>query len=261
MVSAARAGRVGDEYGVFSMAGPPGIRRQTFLLLHGVGLSHRSFTRMAAVLAGAGGVIAIDLPGFGGTGRPQGPRSVAEYARGIAAVLDRSDAGPVVVVGHSMGCQFALELALSRPDLVSAVVMIGPVVDPRARTLLQQGLRLLRDAALEPLRTNAMVTFDYARCGLRWFVTESRAMLDYPTHERIAGLQQPLLVLRGARDPIAVNEFTQRLAGQVARGRAESTATGRHNVLHSHPFDVAARIIGFAGAVGSESHRQGPPSQ
>lgn len=224
----------------------PGIHRPTFLLLHGIGLSHRSFTRAAKLLTEHGDVIAIDLPGFGGNPRPAHPMSVEEYARGIAGLLDRRSIGPVIAIGHSMGAQFALELAVTRPDLVTGVVMIGPVVDPRRRSIWQQGLRLLRDASLEPVRTNLMVQFDYARCGPVWFLTETRAMLAYPTHERIQLLSQPLLVIRGANDPIADVRWATWLAGQAKAGTAHSTDRYRHNVVHSSPGDAVPPIIRFA---------------
>ncbi|MEF2977237.1 alpha/beta fold hydrolase [Subtercola sp. YIM 133946] len=130
--------------------------------------------------------------------------------------------------------------------MVAGVVMIGPVVDPRARTLLRQGAGLIRDAAPEPLRTNLMVAFDYARCGPSWFLAETRAMLAYPTHERITALTQPLLVIRGAHDSIARPNWAGRLSSQVTRGSVETTAGHRHNVVHSLPSEVALRIGRFA---------------
>lgn len=166
-------------------------------------------------------------------------------------MLDKEGIGPVIAVGHSMGAQFALELAVTRPDLVTGVVMIGPVVDPRRRTIWQQWLRLLRDAALEPFRTNLMVQFDYARCGPLWFLAETRAMLAYPTHERIQLLPRPLLVIRGANDPIADTRWAAWLAGQVKAGTAHSTGRYRHNVVHSSPGDAATPIIRFAESLRS----------
>ncbi|MEF2977238.1 alpha/beta fold hydrolase [Subtercola sp. YIM 133946] len=97
-----------DEYRMFRMPAGAGRGRPPYLLLRGVGLSHRSYTRAAKLLSRSAEVIAIDLPGFGGTRRPEHPRSVEQYAGGIAELLDRADVGPVVVVGHSMGAQFAL---------------------------------------------------------------------------------------------------------------------------------------------------------
>jgi pimeloyl-ACP methyl ester carboxylesterase len=235
-----------DEYRVFRMPRRPGIHRPTFLLLHGIGLSHRSFTRAAIVLAGRGDVVAIDLPGFGGTRRPKRPLSVEDYACGIADVLDRLGMGHVIAVGHSMGMQFALELAVVRPDLVDGVVMIGPVVDLRYRTLWQQGLRLIRDASREPFRTNLMVQFDYVRCGPAWYLAETRAMLAYSTHERIQQLTKPLLVLRGENDRIADERWAIWLSVQTPGGTYQSIPRQRHNVVHGSPSDTAEQIIHFA---------------
>ncbi|WP_404498377.1 alpha/beta fold hydrolase [Arthrobacter sp. GAS37] len=71
-------------------------------------------------------------------------------------------AGPVVVVGHSMGTQFATELAVRRPELVSHVVLIGPVVDSERRTVFRQSLALGLDSLLESSSGNAIVFTDYA---------------------------------------------------------------------------------------------------
>lgn len=241
---------MGDEYRVFRMPAHAATGQPTFLLLHGIGLSHRSFTRTGRLLARHGDVIAIDLPGFGGTQRPQHPLSVEDYAAGITRILTRLAIGPVIAVGHSMGVQFALELAVSRPDLVDAVVMIGPVVDPRYRTVWQQGLRLIRDATLEPWPTQLMVQFDYARCGPSWFLTETRAMLTYPTHERIDELTRPLLVIRGDHDPIANRRWATWLASRAPDGTSRSIPGYRHNVVHSAAADTAQAIIELAERIG-----------
>lgn len=51
----------------------------------------------------------------------------------LAAVLERQDGGRAVVIGQSRGGMLARGLAVSRPDLVSAAVMLGsPVHEPIA---------------------------------------------------------------------------------------------------------------------------------
>ncbi len=129
----------------------------TFVLLHGIGLSHRFFTRLARILSRTGHVVSFDLPGFGPTPTPVQRLSVEDYATLIAQELTTRHHGPFVVVGHSMGAQFALELALQHPHLVSQVVLVGPVVDPARRTLTGQFIALARDAPLEPLHTQIAV--------------------------------------------------------------------------------------------------------
>jgi pimeloyl-ACP methyl ester carboxylesterase len=50
------------------------------------------------------------------------PRHTAD----AAALLERLDAAPAIVVGHSMGGVISLDLAIRRPDVVRALVLIEP---------------------------------------------------------------------------------------------------------------------------------------
>ncbi|WP_213815497.1 alpha/beta fold hydrolase [Glaciihabitans sp. dw_435] len=218
----------------------------TFLLLHGIGFSHRSFSGLARELSLTGHVIAFDLPGFGANPRPDRPLSIEDTATAIGAQLAGMGTGPVIVVGHSMGAQFALELARQSPAAVSHVVLIGPVVDVSKRSLRAQAADLARDSALEPPRTQVMVAFDYLRCGIRWFLTESQFMRDYPTERAISAVPHPILLLRGEHDPLANAAWCETLARTAPDARAGSIPGARHNVPHSDPVATATAIVDFA---------------
>jgi pimeloyl-ACP methyl ester carboxylesterase len=212
---------------------------------------------LARVLTESGNVVAPDLPGFGQRARNTRsltPVSVQQYAELVVDLLvdvqvTENGSGPVVVVGHSMGMQFALEAALRRPDLVDGLVFVGSVVDPRHRTLLAQALRLARDFVFEPPLTCVMALRDYAHCGLGWYLAEAHEMLSYPTHERLAEYDGPLLVLRGEHDPIAAPDWSKTLAAHVPGSAAGHIPGGRHNVVHSDPVATGIRIRGFADAL------------
>lgn len=227
----------------FSVAGP--ADGPTFVLLHGIGLSHREFAGLARVLSASGRVIAFDLPGYGSSPRPPQQMSVHDHAAIVARKLKALDVGPAVVVGHSMGAQFAVELARQSPWLVDRVVLVGPVVDAGKRTLRQQAVGLLRDSALEPPKTQAMVLFDYLRCGVPWFAAQSGVMRDYPIEVTIAEIAQPVLIVRGSDDPIADAAWCRSLARCAPDGRAVSIVGSRHNVLHSDALATAAAILAF----------------
>jgi pimeloyl-ACP methyl ester carboxylesterase len=217
-----------------------------FLLLHGVGLSHRPYRRLAAHLASYGRVVALDLPGFGWTPKPRRSISVEKYAGLISAVLDDLEITRCTAVGHSMGAQFALELALQRPEALSHVVLAGPVTDSKHPTAARQTLVLVRDSLLEPLPTNVVVFTDYLRTGPRWYFTEVAAMLAYPTIERITELTAPLLILRGADDPIATDEWCTRLVRATSEGTLRTFSGHRHVVVHTAAADVARAILDHA---------------
>src|SRR5262249_51381327 len=56
------------------------------------------------------------------------PWSIDANVAALAAVLDAEADGPVAVVGHSFGGAIALNLAATRPDLVTSLVLLDPAV-------------------------------------------------------------------------------------------------------------------------------------
>jgi pimeloyl-ACP methyl ester carboxylesterase len=212
-----------------------------FLLVHGIGVSSRYFERLVPALAAYGRVIAVDLPGFGGTPRPDHPMTVEDFARCVAETIERAGLPPCVVVGHSMGTQITSRLAVTRPDLVAAVALLGPVMDPRARSAVRATLRLGRDTLGERPRANWLVLSDYLRCGIRWYLTVLPSMLAYRTEDDLPRIHVPTVVVRGEHDPIAPEEWTRALAA-AAESRAETIAGARHLVQHSRPAETAAAL-------------------
>lgn len=212
------------------------------VLVHGIGMSHRYLSRLHDVLAERRTVFSVDLPGFGGLPKPGLDLDVPAMSRALGEVIDRLTTEPVVLLGHSMGAQWAVELAAQRPDLVAHVVAIGPVTDDEHRSILAQALALARDSLGETPRINAIVFGDYVRCGMPWYLTQVRHMVAYPVEDRLAELEMPVLLMRGEHDPIAGLAWCRRL-----RDRAPSAALvsipGRYHVAQfSSPRAVADAI-------------------
>lgn len=92
------------------------------ILLHGVGLRSEAWAPQIDALSTRFGVLAIDLPGHGGS-TAQGEASVTDFARRIAGALD----APAVVIGHSMGAMIAAELARLHPDRVTGIGCLNAI--------------------------------------------------------------------------------------------------------------------------------------
>ncbi|MEO8283120.1 MAG: alpha/beta hydrolase [Pseudarthrobacter sp.] len=223
--------------------------RRTYVLLHGIGVSHRYLARLHHELALGADVYSIDLPGFGDAPRPSRQVPVGEYAAFVRAALSDAGVTSCVVIGHSMGTQHAVELALQEPGLVGGVVLMGPVVDPRRRSVARQALALTRDAMFsESLSANAIVFADYFRAGPRWYLTELPVMMQYPMEARIPGVTQPVLVLRGSKDPVAGREWCRRLAAQALQGSLAEIPGHGHVFQHTATGPAAAAITSWARA-------------
>ncbi len=96
-----------------------------YILIHGIGVSHRYLARLHGVLAANAPTYSLDLPGFGGTPKPGRQLSVEDYGTFIAEALKSCGIDSYVLVGHSMGAQFALEAALRAPEQVRQLVLMG----------------------------------------------------------------------------------------------------------------------------------------
>jgi pimeloyl-ACP methyl ester carboxylesterase len=229
-------------------AGSPAI-----VLVHGIGVSHRYLSRLHDALATERTVFSIDLPGFGGLPKPGRDVDVATMADALATVVAALDAGPVVLVGHSMGSQWVVELGVRHPELVTDVVAMGPVADTRHRTVMAQTIALALDTLGEPLDINAVVFTDYLRCGIPWYLTQLRHMLGYPIEERVPALSIPLLLIRGGRDPIAGVEWCRMLRDRSRQATLVHIPGQHHVAQQSAPRAVAAAIT--AHVTGARSPR------
>lgn len=103
-------------------------------LLHGLGADSRAFQRFVRLLPGTWQPTPLDLLGHGTAPKPARGYSLDDHAAYIADQLrDRCDE-PAAVIGHSYGAAVGTALAATAPELVSDLVLLDPIVDPRART-------------------------------------------------------------------------------------------------------------------------------
>jgi pimeloyl-ACP methyl ester carboxylesterase len=96
------------------------------VLLHGLGATSASFLPTIRDLSADHRVIALDLPGFGESGKPLRPLRPAFFARHVVAMLDELRIRHAHLVGNSMGGRVALEVALRYPYRVSRLALLCP---------------------------------------------------------------------------------------------------------------------------------------
>ncbi|MFF0989463.1 alpha/beta fold hydrolase [Kocuria nitroreducens] len=231
-----------DVRGTFDPARPPVV------LVHGIGMSGNYFLRLADALATTHDVYALDLPGYGTAPRPAHALTVPELGHVVAGAVAALGLEAPVVVGHSMGCQVAVDTVKDHPGMWAGYVLVGPTVDPAARSLLGQGWRLLRDTLREPPSTNAAVLRDYFRMGPLRYLRTTRHMLRDRIEEDIRGCTPPGLVVRGSRDPIARRDWARRLVQAAPDARFLEIPGAPHNVQHTDPQELAAACAPFLDA-------------
>jgi pimeloyl-ACP methyl ester carboxylesterase len=200
------------------------------LVLHG-GAGPQSVAAFAQLLAEKNGnrVLTPTHPGFGGTPRPDGLRSVGGLAALYRALLDDLDLEDVTVIGNSVGGWMAAEMAVLGSSRLSGIVLLDavgidvpghPVADvsglsvPEIQALSFHDPTAFRvdpttipDAQKAIMATNGAALAVYAG---------SPAMADPTLLGRLRGIATPTLVLWGESDQIVEPAYGQAYASAIA---------------------------------------------
>ena len=246
-----------------------GLRRdgagdRAIVFMHGFLDDQHVWDPVIAELTASGFEIGrLDLAGFGERSEATGPFTFDRFAADLSAVVDAVDK-PFVLVGHSMAAPIVELVAAGRPDRALGLLLVSPI--PMAGTRLP-------DEAFEPFRSLgelgsreyrafrqqvAPLTPDaelerLVSLAANFHAEVVRSVADlwnngYPAGERPSGFAGPVLVLRGADDPLLTAEIVSaRVAERFDTTR--TTVTGIENSGHwphiERPSAVAAAMNRF----------------
>ena len=224
---------------------PPTPTAPALVLVHGYGVSSRYMVPTAERLASTCAVYAPDLPGSGRSGNPRRALTLPELADALAAWMDALEVDRAAFLGNSMGCQTIVELALRHPRRIDRAVLVAPVIDPRARTALQQGWRLFQDMFRERPSETLITLRDYRRFGVRRGWRTYRAMMREPMEAKLPLVTIPTLVVRGERDPIVPQRWAEEVARLLPRGQLVVIPGAAHAVNYDAPAALTRVVLPF----------------
>ena len=217
------------------------------VLVHGYIVSGRYMLPLMDELAPHCRVYVPDLPGWGKSSKPAHALPVAQLADVLAAWVELLGLERPVFLGNSFGCQIVAELAVRHPALPSGLILLGPTVDPTARSLWQQLLRLALDAPHERLSLWALELGDLVRMGLPRAVETVRIMLGDRIEDKLPKITVPTLVMRGGRDPIAPQRWGEAASRLLPHGSLAVLDGAPHAANFSNPGLVTTAAIPFIG--------------
>ena len=121
------------------------------LLIHGMAGSLETWRSVIDPLAAAATVIAVDLPGHGGSGPGGGDYSLGSLAAGLRDVLATLGHDRATLVGHSLGGGIAMQFSYQFPEMTERLVLVssgglGLEVSPVLRAASLPGANLFLSA-------------------------------------------------------------------------------------------------------------------
>jgi pimeloyl-ACP methyl ester carboxylesterase len=218
------------------------------VFIHGAGGSAATWVKQEPRFEGA---VILNLPG-----RAAGTafEHVKESAAWVAEEIGQID-GPRALIGHSMGGQIAMELALTRPELVDGLVLITtgaripvppPVMEETARDFDARCDRFIRACYVNQNDENIPVLADQMRAvGCDTVLRDYTAVDGWDGRERLGQIRQPALVVAGAQDRITPPSMSEDLARGLANALPSIVPEAGHLVIIERYGAVNLLIAGF----------------
>lgn len=212
-------------------------------------------------------VVTFDNRGVSPSECPPPPYSVAEMAEDAAGMIEHLGLAPCRVAGLSLGAFITQELALARPDLVRAAVMMGTVGRQTAllRYWAEGSLEAARQGVVLPRRLEAVMMarevlspahqLDESYVGpMLDLMVQVPAWVGTGREGQLAadaGYDDRLTALRGVSVPALVIGFEHDLMTPASLGRevAEAIPGARYVEVpgcgHMGPFEDLDTTLGF----------------
>lgn len=239
------------------------------VLVPGLGASTHVWYPQLRALSSVLRVTALDPRGHGQTDKPAGPYSIRMMAEDTAALLDTLGISRAVVAGSSMASMVVVELAASRPDLVSGLVLVGgfaklgaegrAAFEQRAVLAETEGMGPL--AELVPVRAfsahshqtqpglvglyhQALLTNDPAA-----YAASCRAIRDADVTEWLAQVRCPTLILLGEQEQVAPLGAARELKAGIRHAQVRVLPKAGHLPFLEQPALFNAAIQEFVGGL------------
>ncbi|MFW0791907.1 alpha/beta fold hydrolase [Gordonia sp. CPCC 205333] len=216
-------------------------------------------------------VVTFDNRGIAPTSECADGFTIADMVADTAALVEHIDAGPAVVVGTSLGARVTQELALARPDVVKAAVMIATygrstplqsAISAGERALYDNKITLPKEyeAAITAHLNLSPHTLNDDRSARDWLdiigyspqVVSPGVRAQYELHNAEAnrldayrGITRPALVVGFADDRTLPIHLAREVADAIPGAKFHEVAKAGHFGYLEQPAEVNRILLEF----------------
>ena len=248
------------------------------LFIHGMGSGIPVWGKNITIIKKHFRCVALDLPGHGYSSKGEFPYTMAFYAGVVLSFINKTGLSQVTLVGHSMGGQIAIIMALKEPNLIARLVLISPAgIEPytsvEKQTLITMSAGVVASGnAFTKNRFNYLVGFcnnseaagDLAR-RMAFFKEDAAAfgkmmlrsvesMLLESVNHKLNEIMQPCLILVGRDDKVSPYQYlrgqeyvdlVEREAVKIPKGKLVVFAPCGHFAQYQRPKSFNKEVLEF----------------
>jgi len=243
------------------------------VLLHGYTSSTYSWKDVFEPLAKKFRVIAVDLKGFGLSGKPDGDYTRRAQAILIAHLLTQLKIDKAWLCGSSMGGEVALNVALAYPERVAGLILIDsggvqvpggssvapsylliPVVGRVLTALALSSDKLVREGLEKSFYDRSKVTNERVAAYYQPLKTRGGQLAalrartqagQFPVEPELGRINVDTLILWGAQDALIPVAAGQKLNATIKRSKLVTFENCGHLPQEEMPARVVDEVTGF----------------
>jgi pimeloyl-ACP methyl ester carboxylesterase len=238
------------------------------VFIHGAGGTHLNWPPQIRRLTGHR-VYALDLPGHGKSGG-RSQQSIAGYTRAVMTWFEQVGLDQAVFVGHSMGSAVVMELALTYPQHIVGLGLIGSgarlrvhpdlIQETASETTFHRAVDTVVNWSFSSHAPERMVELAAKRMSeIRFSVLHNDFLAcdSFDVIDRVSEINQPTIIICGEDDCMTPIRFSRYLMDKIKGARLEIISQAGHMVMLEKPEPVADMLTGFLDGILSTKRKYG----
>jgi pimeloyl-ACP methyl ester carboxylesterase len=230
-------------------------RREVLVFIHGAGGGQFTWSYQKGFFEREFSPIIIELPGHGESGG-EGEQEIGRYAEHVHAFLKAMKLSEVTLVGHSMGGAIVQTLALTHPEVIRKIVLVGtgarlkvvPMILDGIKENFEETVRKITRFAYSQKASSDLIErgiSDLLRCQPEVLYGDFLACDRFDIMNEVEEIDLPALVLCGEEDQLTPAKYSEFLHSRIKHSRMEILPNAGHLVMIEFPKAFNEKIREF----------------
>jgi len=229
--------------------------RETVIFIHGAGGGQYTWSYQKGFFEKEFNPVIIELPGHGES-EGEGEEEIGKYAGHIHSFVKALGLQKVFLVGHSMGGAIVQTLALTHPEVMKGIVLVGTGARLRVLPLILEGIKnnfketvqKINQFAFSPKAPSDLIgkgVSSMVQCKPEVLYGDFLACDRFDLMKEVEKVDLPTLILCGEDDQLTPLKYSQFLQNRIKGSKLEVLSNAGHMVMMESPQTFNEKIKEF----------------
>jgi pimeloyl-ACP methyl ester carboxylesterase len=229
--------------------------REVVLFIHGAGGGQYTWSYQKAFFEKRFRPIIIELPGHGAS-EGEGEEEIGRYAEHVYSFLKALAVSNVFLVGHSMGGAIVQTLALTHPEVIKGISLVGtgaklkvlPLILNGIKTNFEETVRKINELCFFQKSSPLLIERSFTglmQCRPEVLYGDYLACDRFDMMNEVGKIDLPTLIICGNEDELTPVKYSQFLHSRIKGSRLEILPKAGHMVMMESAGALNEKIGAF----------------